>query len=60
MPPWITAVTSSPSELDRDPTYAIVTVDDHDRVPMGRLLFLSIVAGDLLQQFRTVRSSPGR
>lgn len=57
--PVITAVTSSPSELDRDPTYAIVTVDDCDQGANGEVASLSIVAGDLLQQFRTVRSSPG-
>uniref|UniRef100_A0ABI7X6D8 FAT atypical cadherin 1 n=1 Tax=Felis catus TaxID=9685 RepID=A0ABI7X6D8_FELCA len=57
--PVITAVTLSPSELDKDPTYAIVTVDDCDQGPNGEIASLSIVAGDLLQQFRTVRSSPG-
>ncbi|XP_006741893.1 protocadherin Fat 1 [Leptonychotes weddellii] len=57
--PVITAVTLSPSELDKDPTYAIITVDDCDQGPSGEIASLSIVAGDLLQQFRTVRSSPG-
>jgi len=57
--PVITAVTLSPSELDKDPTYAIITVDDCDQGPNGEIASLSIVAGDLLQQFRTVRSSPG-
>uniref|UniRef100_A0A452U765 FAT atypical cadherin 1 n=1 Tax=Ursus maritimus TaxID=29073 RepID=A0A452U765_URSMA len=57
--PVLTAVTLSPSELDKDPTYAIVTVDDCDQGPNGEIASLSIVAGDLLQQFRTVRSSPG-
>uniref|UniRef100_A0A5F7ZKI0 FAT atypical cadherin 1 n=1 Tax=Macaca mulatta TaxID=9544 RepID=A0A5F7ZKI0_MACMU len=57
--PVITAVTLSPSELDRDPTYAIVTVDDCDQGANGEIASLSIVAGDLLQQFRTVRSFPG-
>lgn len=57
--PVITAVTLSPSELDKDPTYAIVTVEDCDQGPNGEIASLSIVAGDLLQQFRTVRSSPG-
>ncbi|PNJ85210.1 FAT1 isoform 12, partial [Pongo abelii] len=57
--PVITAVTLSPSELDRDPAYAIVTVDDCDQGASGDIASLSIVAGDLLQQFRTVRSFPG-
>lgn len=58
-PPVITAVTLSPSELDKDPTYAIVTVEDCDQGANGEIASLSIVAGDLLQQFRTVRASPG-
>uniref|UniRef100_A0A8C0I6M1 FAT atypical cadherin 1 n=1 Tax=Balaenoptera musculus TaxID=9771 RepID=A0A8C0I6M1_BALMU len=57
--PVVTAVTSSPSELEQDPTYAIITVDDCDRGANGEVASLSIVAGDLLQQFRTVRTSPG-
>ncbi|XP_036911122.1 protocadherin Fat 1 isoform X1 [Sturnira hondurensis] len=57
--PVITAVTSSPAELDKDPTYAILTVDDCDQGAGGEIASLSIVAGDVLQQFRTVRSSPG-
>uniref|UniRef100_A0A8D1Y0Z8 FAT atypical cadherin 1 n=1 Tax=Sus scrofa TaxID=9823 RepID=A0A8D1Y0Z8_PIG len=58
-PPVITAVTLAPSELDKDPTYAIVTVEDCDQGANGEIASLSIVAGDLLQQFRTVRASPG-
>uniref|UniRef100_A0A8C5K818 FAT atypical cadherin 1 n=1 Tax=Jaculus jaculus TaxID=51337 RepID=A0A8C5K818_JACJA len=57
--PVVTAVTWSPSELDKDPTYAFVTVEDCDQGANGEIASLSIVAGDLLQQFRTVRSSPG-
>ncbi|XP_049721123.1 protocadherin Fat 1 isoform X2 [Elephas maximus indicus] len=57
--PVIAAATLAPSELDRDPTYAIVTVDDCDQGVSGEIAALSIVAGDSLQQFRTVRSSPG-
>ncbi|XP_075842741.1 protocadherin Fat 1 isoform X2 [Microtus pennsylvanicus] len=57
--PAITAVTLSPSELDKDPTYAIVTVEDCDQGANGEIASLSIVAGDLLQQFKTVRSFPG-
>lgn len=57
--PEITAVTLSPSELDKDPTYAIITVEDCDQGANGEIASLSIVAGDLLQQFKTVRSFPG-
>ncbi|XP_055449636.1 protocadherin Fat 1 isoform X3 [Psammomys obesus] len=57
--PVITAVTLSPSELDKDPTYAIVTVEDCDQGANGEIASLSIVAGDLLQQFKIVRSFPG-
>ncbi|KAM7328679.1 hypothetical protein ACRRTK_012771 [Alexandromys fortis] len=57
--PAITAVTLAPSELDKDPTYAIVTVEDCDQGANGEIASLSIVAGDLLQQFKTVRSFPG-
>nr|KAF6460308.1 FAT atypical cadherin 1 [Molossus molossus] len=57
--PVITAVTLSPSELDRDPTYAVITVEDCDQGANGEVASLSIVAGDVHQRFRTVRSSPG-
>ncbi|XP_063314156.1 protocadherin Fat 1 isoform X2 [Pelobates fuscus] len=57
--PVISAITLTPSELDKDLTYAIVTVDDHDEGPNGEIASLSIVAGDPLQLFKTVRSAPG-
>ncbi|XP_006128510.2 protocadherin Fat 1 isoform X2 [Pelodiscus sinensis] len=57
--PVITAAVLTPSELDKDPTYAIVTVEDSDQGSNGEIASLSIVAGDLLQQFKTVRSVPG-
>ncbi|XP_033985117.1 protocadherin Fat 1a isoform X1 [Trematomus bernacchii] len=57
--PVITAVTLAPSDADHDPTYAIVTVEDSDQGPNGEIASLSIVAGDPLQQFKAVRSSPG-
>uniref|UniRef100_A0A8C3AAC4 FAT atypical cadherin 1a n=1 Tax=Cyclopterus lumpus TaxID=8103 RepID=A0A8C3AAC4_CYCLU len=57
--PVITAVTLAPSGADHDPTYAIVTVEDSDHGPNGEIASLSIVAGDPLQQFKAVRSSPG-
>uniref|UniRef100_A0A4W6F173 FAT atypical cadherin 1a n=1 Tax=Lates calcarifer TaxID=8187 RepID=A0A4W6F173_LATCA len=57
--PVITAVTLAPSDTDHDPTYAIVMVEDNDQGPNGEIASLSIVAGDPLQQFKAVRSSPG-
>lgn len=57
--PVITAVTLSPSDADHDPTYAVVTVEDKDLGPNGEISSLSVVAGDPLQQFKAVRSSPG-
>ncbi|XP_061108849.1 protocadherin Fat 1 isoform X2 [Conger conger] len=57
--PVITAVTLAPTQSDRDPTYAIVTVDDADQGANGEIASLSIVAGDPLQQFKTLRTSPG-
>ncbi|XP_061575005.1 protocadherin Fat 1a isoform X2 [Cololabis saira] len=57
--PVITAITLAPSDADHDPTYAIVTVEDKDQGPNGEIASLSIVAGDPLQQFKAVRTSPG-
>uniref|UniRef100_A0A8C3XED6 FAT atypical cadherin 1 n=1 Tax=Cyanoderma ruficeps TaxID=181631 RepID=A0A8C3XED6_9PASS len=57
--PVITAVPLTPSESDTDPTYAIVTVEDNDQGSNGEIASLNIVAGDALQQFKTVRSVPG-
>ncbi|XP_048851790.1 protocadherin Fat 1a isoform X3 [Brienomyrus brachyistius] len=57
--PIITAVPLTPSDGDGDPTYAIVTVEDDDQGPNGEIASLSVVAGDPLQQFRAMRTSPG-
>ncbi|XP_076869832.1 protocadherin Fat 1a isoform X3 [Brachyhypopomus gauderio] len=57
--PVITAVTLAPSDTDKDPTYAVVSVEDDDQGANGEIASLSVVAGDPLQQFRTMRSSPG-
>lgn len=57
--PAIAAVALVPSDADPDPTYVIVTVEDADHGPNGEIASLSIVAGDPLQQFKAVRSSPG-
>lgn len=57
--PVITAVALAPSDTDKDPTYAVVTVEDDDQGANGEIASLSIVAGDPLLQFRAVRTSPG-
>lgn len=57
--PVITAVTLAPSDTDKDPTYAVVTVEDDDQGANGEIASLSVVAGDPLQQFRAMRTSPG-
>ncbi|XP_067842901.1 protocadherin Fat 1a isoform X1 [Heptranchias perlo] len=57
--PVITAVTLVPSDTDKDPTYAIVTVEDEDPGINGEIASLNIVAGDPLHQFKAARSSPG-
>uniref|UniRef100_A0A673FGG0 FAT atypical cadherin 1a n=1 Tax=Sinocyclocheilus rhinocerous TaxID=307959 RepID=A0A673FGG0_9TELE len=57
--PFITAVTLAPSDTDKDPTYAVVTVEDSDQGANGEIASLSVVAGDPLQQFKAMRTSPG-
>uniref|UniRef100_UPI00398EC22D protocadherin Fat 1a isoform X5 n=1 Tax=Pristiophorus japonicus TaxID=55135 RepID=UPI00398EC22D len=57
--PVITAVTLAPSDMDKDPTYAIITVEDEDPGVNGEIASLNIVAGDPLHQFKAMRSSPG-
>ncbi|XP_075054823.1 protocadherin Fat 3 isoform X5 [Mixophyes fleayi] len=49
--PTITVVTHIPSMLDVDPSYAVVTIDDVDEGANGDIESVSIVAGDLPQQF---------
>ncbi|XP_053315030.1 protocadherin Fat 1 [Spea bombifrons] len=57
--PVISAITMTPSEHDKDLTYATVSVDDYDQGSNGEIASLSIVAGDPLQLFKTVRTAPG-
>ncbi|XP_029442811.1 protocadherin Fat 1 isoform X2 [Rhinatrema bivittatum] len=57
--PVVTAVPLVPSEMDTEPVYAIITVDDGDQGLNGEIASLSVVAGDPLQQFKTVRTAPG-
>ncbi|XP_078514538.1 protocadherin Fat 3 isoform X1 [Lissotriton helveticus] len=49
--PTIHVVTHIPFALDKDPTYAVVTVDDVDEGANGEIESVSIVAGDPLEQF---------
>ncbi|XP_029458167.1 protocadherin Fat 3 isoform X3 [Rhinatrema bivittatum] len=53
--PTINVVTHIPFPLDKDPTYAIVTVDDIDEGANGEIESVSIVAGDPLEQFYLVK-----
>ncbi|XP_072519612.1 protocadherin Fat 1 isoform X1 [Salminus brasiliensis] len=57
--PVVTAVPLTPSNTTKDPTYAFVTVEDDDIGQNGEIASLSIVAGDPLQQFKAIRTSPG-
>lgn len=49
--PIIHVVTHTPFSLDKEPTYAVVTVDDLDEGANGEIESVSIVAGDPLDQF---------
>uniref|UniRef100_A0A8C5QK66 Protocadherin Fat 3 n=1 Tax=Leptobrachium leishanense TaxID=445787 RepID=A0A8C5QK66_9ANUR len=53
--PTITVVTHIPSILDLDPIYAFVTIDDIDEGSNGDIESVSIISGDLLQQFSLVK-----
>uniref|UniRef100_A0A8B9LA88 FAT atypical cadherin 1b n=1 Tax=Astyanax mexicanus TaxID=7994 RepID=A0A8B9LA88_ASTMX len=58
--PVVTAVPLIPwNTTTKDPTYAFVTVEDDDLGQSGEIASLSIVAGDPLQQFKAIRTSPG-
>ncbi|MBN3316900.1 FAT3 protein, partial [Atractosteus spatula] len=55
--PTLSVVTHIPSLLDKDPTYAVVSVEDLDDGANGEIESVSIVAGDPLDQFRLVRGA---
>ncbi|MBN3304009.1 FAT3 protein, partial [Amia calva] len=55
--PTLNVVTHTPSLLDKDPTYAVVTVEDLDEGANGEIESISIVAGDPLDQFDLVRGA---
>ncbi|XP_074840113.1 protocadherin Fat 3 isoform X2 [Carettochelys insculpta] len=49
--PTISVVTHIPFPLDKEPTYAVVNIDDLDEGANGEIESVSIVAGDPLEQF---------
>ncbi|XP_041116042.1 protocadherin Fat 3-like [Polyodon spathula] len=55
--PTLSVVTHTPSLLDKDPTYAVLTVEDMDEGANGEIESVSIVAGDPLDQFRLVKGT---
>ncbi|KAL4647068.1 protocadherin Fat 3-like [Arapaima gigas] len=57
--PVLSVVTHVPSSLDKDPVYAVVTVEDLDEGPNGEIESVSIVAGDPSEQFILDRSPEG-
>ncbi|XP_036424561.1 protocadherin Fat 1 [Colossoma macropomum] len=57
--PVVKAVPLTPRNTTKDPIYALVSVEDDDEGQNGEIASLSIVAGDPLQQFKAIRTSPG-
>uniref|UniRef100_A0A8C3XJ89 Protocadherin Fat 3 n=2 Tax=Chelydra serpentina TaxID=8475 RepID=A0A8C3XJ89_CHESE len=49
--PTISVVTHIPFPLDKEPTYAVINIDDLDEGANGEIESVSIVAGDPLEQF---------
>ncbi|XP_069366544.1 protocadherin Fat 3 [Paralichthys olivaceus] len=56
--PVLSAVAVVPSWTDKDPVYAVVTVEDKDEGVSGEIEWVSIIEGDPLEQF-VVDRSPG-
>ncbi|XP_036974824.1 protocadherin Fat 3 isoform X2 [Acanthopagrus latus] len=57
--PVLTAVAVVPSWVDKDPVYAIVTVEDKDDGISGDIEWVSIIEGDPFEQFVVDRSPVG-
>ncbi|KYO28523.1 hypothetical protein Y1Q_0005325 [Alligator mississippiensis] len=55
--PTITVVTHIPFPSDKEPTYAVVNIDDLDEGANGEIESVSIVAGDPLEQFILAKES---
>uniref|UniRef100_A0A667XBS0 Cadherin domain-containing protein n=1 Tax=Myripristis murdjan TaxID=586833 RepID=A0A667XBS0_9TELE len=54
--PILTATAVTPSWSDKDPVYAVVTVEDKDEGVAGDIEWVSIIEGDPLEQFVVDRS----
>ncbi|CAB1458018.1 unnamed protein product [Pleuronectes platessa] len=57
--PVLSAVAVVPSWTDKDPVYAVVTVEDKDEGVSGEIEWVSIIEGDPLEQFVVDRSPAG-
>ncbi|KAF7206514.1 protocadherin Fat 3-like [Nothobranchius furzeri] len=57
--PVLSAVAVAPSWADKDPVYALVTVEDKDEGLSGEIEWLSIIEGDPFEQFVIERSAVG-
>ncbi|KAM3868566.1 protocadherin Fat 3 [Diretmus argenteus] len=57
--PVLSAVALTPSWLEKDPVYAVVTVEDKDEGVYGDIEWVSIIEGDPLEQFVVDRSPVG-
>ncbi|XP_023257382.1 protocadherin Fat 3-like [Seriola lalandi dorsalis] len=57
--PVLSTVAVIPSWTDKDPVYAIVTVEDKDEGVSGDIEWVSIIEGDPLEQFVVDRSPVG-
>ncbi|XP_051541220.1 protocadherin Fat 3-like [Myxocyprinus asiaticus] len=49
--PTLTAVALFPSLTDKEPVYAVITVEDLDEGPNGEIEWVEIIAGDPQEQF---------
>lgn len=58
-PPVLNAIAVVPSWEDKDPIYAIMTVEDKDEGVSGDIEWVSIIEGDPLEQFVIDRSPVG-
>lgn len=57
--PTLNAVALVPSVTDKDPVYAVLTVEDQDEGPNGEIEWVSIIEGDPLEQFVLKRAQRG-
>lgn len=57
--PILTAIVVVPSWEDKDPVYAVITVEDKDEGVSGDIEWVSIIEGDPFEQFVVERSPTG-